>query len=486
MLNLAAIHEAIAAAIPDRECLVFRERRLTWARRHRPHAAGSPTCCARHGLGCRRERARAREPRVRAGPRRALPLQRQRVPRGHARRDARRARVPFNVNYRYVDEELLYLFRDADARAVIYHARFAPTLARIRAAAARARAAAPGGRRLGRGAAAGRDSTTRRRSPPPSPRRRAVSRPTTSTSSTPAARRACRRACCGGRRTSSSRRSRRAACRRASTRSSSARSARPRAALRCPRRRSCTAPRTGSRSAMWHVGGTIVVQSQPERLDPHDVWATVERERVDALTIVGDAFARPLARRARRAAATTCPLAEAAHVGRRDPLRGAARTSCSRRIPSISILDALGILRERPAGVAGDGVGRHARRPATSCSADDNACSTTSSPASSRRAAAARAGSRSAAPCRSATSATPRRRRARSPSIERRALLGARRPRGRASRRPAASPRPRLGHDQHAAARRSSPRRSSTRSSTTPTCATRSSSARRTSASASR
>jgi fatty-acyl-CoA synthase len=30
MLNLAAIHEAIAAVAPDRECLIFRDRRLSW------------------------------------------------------------------------------------------------------------------------------------------------------------------------------------------------------------------------------------------------------------------------------------------------------------------------------------------------------------------------------------------------------------------------------------------------------------------------
>ncbi|MEY2436042.1 MAG: 3-oxocholest-4-en-26-oate---CoA ligase, partial [Acidimicrobiaceae bacterium] len=29
--NLAQVHEAIAAAIPDRECIVFRDRRLTWS-----------------------------------------------------------------------------------------------------------------------------------------------------------------------------------------------------------------------------------------------------------------------------------------------------------------------------------------------------------------------------------------------------------------------------------------------------------------------
>ena len=32
----------------------------------------------------------------------------------------------------------------------------------------------------------------------------------------------------------------------------------------------------------------------PERLDPADVWWLVERERLDFLLIVGDAFARPL------------------------------------------------------------------------------------------------------------------------------------------------------------------------------------------------
>ena len=30
-LNLASVHEAIAATIPDRECLVWRGRRLSWA-----------------------------------------------------------------------------------------------------------------------------------------------------------------------------------------------------------------------------------------------------------------------------------------------------------------------------------------------------------------------------------------------------------------------------------------------------------------------
>lgn len=38
----------------------------------------------------------------------------------------------FNVNYRYVEEELLYLFKNSQSRAVIYHGEFAPRIAAIR------------------------------------------------------------------------------------------------------------------------------------------------------------------------------------------------------------------------------------------------------------------------------------------------------------------------------------------------------------------
>ncbi len=46
---------------------------------------------------------------------------------------AYKARVaPFNVNYRYVAEELQYLLSDAQARGIVYHSAFAPTLAAVR------------------------------------------------------------------------------------------------------------------------------------------------------------------------------------------------------------------------------------------------------------------------------------------------------------------------------------------------------------------
>ena len=43
-----------------------------------------------------------------------------------------KARVaPINVNYRYVAEELQYLLDNSQARAIVYHSQFAPTLAEV-------------------------------------------------------------------------------------------------------------------------------------------------------------------------------------------------------------------------------------------------------------------------------------------------------------------------------------------------------------------
>src|SRR5512134_3840970 len=130
MLNLAAIHEAVAEAVPERECLVFRERRLSWAAvtdRTRRLA----DVLRRHGLGCRRERADLAGHESGQDHVALYLLNGNEYLEGMLGAFKARA-VPFNVNWRYVDEELLYLFRDAETRAAVYHARFAPVLARIR------------------------------------------------------------------------------------------------------------------------------------------------------------------------------------------------------------------------------------------------------------------------------------------------------------------------------------------------------------------
>src|SRR6266404_4209013 len=165
-MNHALVFEALAAAYPDRECIVTPTRRLSYAQ-VADHMRRLASVLHAHGLGCRRERAELANHESGQDHVGLYLLNCPEYIEGML--GCYRARsAPFNVNYRYVDDELCYLFDDADAVAVVYHARYAPTLAR----------------------------TQGRRSGP---------HPTTSTSSIPAARRARRRACCGGRGTSSTR-----------------------------------------------------------------------------------------------------------------------------------------------------------------------------------------------------------------------------------------------------------------------------------------
>jgi 3-oxocholest-4-en-26-oate---CoA ligase len=44
----------------------------------------------------------------------------------------------------------------------------------------------------------------------------------------------------------------------------------------------------------WHRGGPVVIQDDVTRLDPADIWRNVAAHRVQFLQIVGDAFGRPL------------------------------------------------------------------------------------------------------------------------------------------------------------------------------------------------
>jgi 3-oxocholest-4-en-26-oate---CoA ligase len=127
--NLATVSEVVAAAVPDREALVFGDRRISFgqlAERTRRLASYLHD----QGLGCHTEREDL-EPHQSGQDHVALYMYN-----GNEYIEGMlgsyKARVaPFNVNYRYVDEELRYLLNDADAKAVIYHAMFAPVLARI-------------------------------------------------------------------------------------------------------------------------------------------------------------------------------------------------------------------------------------------------------------------------------------------------------------------------------------------------------------------
>jgi fatty-acyl-CoA synthase len=125
----AELNEAIADRIPDREMIVTPTRRLTW-RDVQMRTRRLADVLARAGLGCRRERDTL-QPWESGQDHVALYMYNgpEWIEGMLGCYKARTA--PFNVNYRYVDDELLYLFRDSKARAVIYHSSFAPTLARI-------------------------------------------------------------------------------------------------------------------------------------------------------------------------------------------------------------------------------------------------------------------------------------------------------------------------------------------------------------------
>jgi acyl-CoA synthetase (AMP-forming)/AMP-acid ligase II len=334
MFNLATIHEAIAAEVPDRECLVFRDRRLSWeAVTDRTRRLGA--VLRGHGLGCHRERGE---------------LQGWESGQDHVALylyngneylegmlGAYKARcAPFNVNYRYVDEELVYLFRDAAARAVVYHGCFAPTLERIRDQIPEVRlwlqVADESGEPLLPGAL---DYEAALAAAEPAPPRNLSPDDlyilyTGGTTGMP-----------------------KGVLWRQEDIFRAALYAKPVDTIAeiLPRARqggirSLPAPPFMHGAAhwvalnMWALGATVVVQSQVRHLDPADIWSTVERERVNALTIVGDAFGRPLADELARRDYDLSSLRILTSGGA--ILTASLKAELLERLPGIRILDALG------------------------------------------------------------------------------------------------------------------------------------------------
>ncbi|MEJ7583066.1 MAG: acyl-CoA synthetase [Acidimicrobiales bacterium] len=129
--NLAQVHEAVASANPDRECIVWRDRRLTY-RVVTERSRRLANVLIEHGLGLRTPRSSL------SGHESGQDHLGLYLYNGNEYLEgmlgAFKARVaPFNVNYRYVEEELRYLLTDAAVRGIVYHSAFAPTLDKVRA-----------------------------------------------------------------------------------------------------------------------------------------------------------------------------------------------------------------------------------------------------------------------------------------------------------------------------------------------------------------
>jgi fatty-acyl-CoA synthase len=128
--SFAEVNETIAAAIPDREALVWRDRRITHAQLAERSRRLANFLFSR-GLRVSAERSEL------AGHESGQEHLAIYCYNGNEYVEgmlgAFKARVaPLNVNYRYVEEELTYLFQNSKAKAVLYHAEFADRIAAIR------------------------------------------------------------------------------------------------------------------------------------------------------------------------------------------------------------------------------------------------------------------------------------------------------------------------------------------------------------------
>jgi len=338
--NVAQLAEAIGTALPERECIVFGERRLTWSSfldrtRRLAHVLRS------HGLGVQRERGEL-EGHESGQSHLALYLYN-----GNEYLEAMTgsygARVaPFNVNYRYVEEELAYLLDDSSASAVVYHAAFAPTLAKVLPKAPHVRLLLQVDDASGHDLLPGAldyEAALAGASPEPmtglSPDDLYILY-TGGTTGMPKGvlwRQAdVYPAAFSGRRSDG-------------TEYGSVEEVVEAAKRRAPAG-VLPAPPFMHGAAHWSAysnllaGRTVVIQSDTVRLDPADILGTVEREKVAALLIVGDAFARPLLDELERHSYDLSSLRVIITGGA--ALHAAHKQTFLERIPGVQILDSIG------------------------------------------------------------------------------------------------------------------------------------------------
>ncbi|MEX0768799.1 MAG: AMP-binding protein [Microthrixaceae bacterium] len=131
-LDVASICEAIADRQPDADCLLFRDRILSWAQvQDRTRRLARVVHDA--GLGPQKQgdwRLQSLSVHPWESHRSHVALY---LLNGNEYLESmlgcwKAGTVPFNVNYRYVAEELTYLLNDSGARGIIIHERFVPVL----------------------------------------------------------------------------------------------------------------------------------------------------------------------------------------------------------------------------------------------------------------------------------------------------------------------------------------------------------------------
>ncbi len=128
--NLAQLQEAIADAAPERDALVWRDKRVSFAELTQRTRQLANFFLSRN--------ITIRQPRDsllnwHSGQDHVALLMLNGTEYMESMLGAIKARaVPFNVNYRYIEEELFYVLDNARAKAIVYHAQFAPRVAAVR------------------------------------------------------------------------------------------------------------------------------------------------------------------------------------------------------------------------------------------------------------------------------------------------------------------------------------------------------------------
>ncbi|BBZ78394.1 acyl-CoA synthetase [Mycolicibacterium anyangense] len=128
--DLSTVFHTVATTLPDNRVLVWRDLDLTYAQMD-ARIDGVAHYLVAQGLGCHTERDQLQG--HQSGQDHVGLYLRNGNEYLEAMVAGYRARVaPFNINYRYVEEELLYLLTDSGAKALVYAAEFAPHVASIR------------------------------------------------------------------------------------------------------------------------------------------------------------------------------------------------------------------------------------------------------------------------------------------------------------------------------------------------------------------
>jgi 3-oxocholest-4-en-26-oate---CoA ligase len=341
--NLSKAFDTLVGSLAERECVVWRDRRLTYgdlAERSRRLASYL------HGRGLTVHRERAGLEGWESGQDHvALALYNGNEYLEGMLGSYRARLAPFNVNYRYVGEELRYLLDDARPRAMILHSSLAPTIAEVLPTLESPpdvllQVEDESGHRLLPGAAWYEEAlaASSAEGPPvdPSPDDLYILY-TGGTTGMPKGvlwrQHDIFMAAMGGRKVGT--------WEIVTSYQGLTDRLDPNTAYRL-----MILPPLMHGAAQWAAfmlmaqGATLVFPDETRHVDPDDVWRTVEREKVNSVTIVGDAVLRPLLVQLDKARYDLSSFFAVGNGGA--PLTPAVRAMARERLPNLIISDSAG------------------------------------------------------------------------------------------------------------------------------------------------